>query len=91
MKIVIGTALVAATLFSAVPGASAQGNNAFCLQRGSRMDCTYQSMAQCDQAKKGVSTEGTCVANPQTTGSGAGSPGRMAPGGGMQQPGGAAR
>lgn len=74
MKIVIGTALFAATMLSAIPGASAQGDGAFCLQKGSRqMECTYQTMAQCEQARTGVSAQGTCIANPRTTGSGAGS------------------
>jgi hypothetical protein len=87
MKTIIGiSALTAAAIFATIPGASAQGNAAVCLQnaQSGAMDCKYQTMAQCEQAKKGASSTGNCINNPQTTGSGA-------RGGGMMQPQGSQR
>ena len=69
--IILTAALSAFGLGSSV--ASAAGTAKFCLKGpGTEMNCTYETMASCDKAKK--STE-TCVANPSsTTGSAATSP-----------------
>jgi hypothetical protein len=73
MKTLIVSSTLLATLLLAAPGAVAQDRGAFCL-RGSdsgNLNCAYDTMAQCQQAMKGTSTE-SCVTNPnRTTGSGA--------------------
>jgi hypothetical protein len=49
--------------------ASASDTGKYCLKgAGSTIECTYETMASCDKAKKGTET---CIANPEgTTGSG---------------------
>ena len=86
-------AITAFTFGSAVAQqapAGAQGqrqgqNQAFCLQGtdGSK-NCGFQTMAQCNAAKKGQATNSTCVRNTATTGSGAVSPNPSQPKTGMQ-------
>ena len=59
-------------------------NQAFCLQGpGGAKNCGFQTMAQCDAARKGA-TNSTCVRNTATTGSGAVSPNPSQPTTGMQ-------
>jgi hypothetical protein len=72
MRALIVSSAVAAALFGA-PVASAQTGN-FCLKSTSgATNCIYQTMAQCEQAKKG--NEESCVTRTETTGAGAaGSP-----------------
>jgi len=72
---IAGFAMGSAIAQQAPKGAQGQPqgqNQAFCLQGtdGSK-NCGYATMAQCESAKKGQSTNSTCVQNSQTTGSGA--------------------
>jgi hypothetical protein len=61
--IILAAALSAAGL--AISGASAAGTAKFCLKGpGSEINCTYDTMAACDKAKKGTDT---CVVNPSST------------------------
>lgn len=61
--IILAAALSAASL--AITSASATGTAKFCLKGpGTAMNCTYETMASCDKAKKGTET---CVANPSST------------------------
>ena len=58
--------LMIAGVLAMVAGSSAfaQGSykhHSFCLQSGSSMECAYDSMAQCLQAKKG--NKDTCAPN----------------------------
>jgi hypothetical protein len=76
MRTLIASSAIIAALFAAAPGASAQESGAFCL-RGSdsgQLNCSYNTMAQCQAALRGASSE-NCVNNPRTTGSGAGAGG----------------
>jgi ABC-type sugar transport system substrate-binding protein len=83
--------LTAALLAASVLGASAQqapigaqgqpqGQNfAFCMNTGGgSTNCGFATMAQCEEAKKGVSAA-TCTQNPQTGQSPASSPGTNTP------------
>jgi hypothetical protein len=73
--ILASSALVAALLFAAAPGAVAQQSGAFCL-KGSESggdNCSFATEAQCKAAMKGASTTESCTPNTnRTTGSGAG-------------------
>src|SRR4051812_9333882 len=73
--ILASSALVAALLFAAAPGAVAQQSGAFCL-KGSDSgadNCSFATEAQCKAAMKGASTTESCSPNTdRTTGSGAG-------------------
>jgi hypothetical protein len=84
MKTLIASSTLLATLLLTAPGAVAQDRGAFCL-RGSdsgNLNCAYDTLAQCQQAMKGTSTE-SCVPNPnRTSGSGAGATGSDAAGSG---------
>src|SRR3954453_22907205 len=94
--ILASSALVAALLFAAAPGAVAQQSGAFCL-KGSDSggdNCSFATEAQCKAAMKGASTTESCTPNTnRTTGSGAGggaaksgsNPVGAAATGGMQQ------
>jgi hypothetical protein len=72
MKAMIGAATaVALGLLAAVPTASAQQSAQFCLRETSgALNCSYQTMAQCQSASNRGG--GLCVENPSfgTTGSG---------------------
>lgn len=72
---IAGFAVTSAIAQQAPQGAQGQRqgqNAAFCLQGsdGSK-NCGFNTMAQCDAAKKGQASGSTCVPNTQTTGSGA--------------------
>jgi len=69
MRHILALAAILSAFALAAPAASAAGSGKFCLKGpGSTMNCTYQTMAACTQAKKGTQT---CVSNPaSTTGSG---------------------
>jgi hypothetical protein len=72
--ILASSALVAALLFAAAPGAVAQQSGAFCL-KGSDSggdNCSFATEAQCKAAMKGTSTESCAPNTNRTTGSGAG-------------------
>jgi Protein of unknown function (DUF3551) len=73
MRQIIALAAVLSAFALAAPAASAAGSGKFCLKGpGSTMQCSYQTMASCEKAKKGTQT---CAANPaSTTGSGSMSP-----------------
>jgi hypothetical protein len=63
-------AIVAAAALTA-PASAQQGSGKFCLKGpGAAMNCGYQTMAACDQAKKGGQS---CIQNSAAT-TGAGSP-----------------
>jgi Protein of unknown function (DUF3551) len=72
MKALILSAAVATTaMLGAVSGSSAQQSGAFCLRSDEgNLNCAYESMAQCEAAKKGVSNTGTCVRNPSSSSGG---------------------
>jgi len=62
IKIIAAGTLLAAALAS--QSALAQGSyqhHTFCLKAGSSQNCAYDSMAQCESAKKGNTD--TCVQN----------------------------
>jgi Protein of unknown function (DUF3551) len=69
MRQIIALAAVLSAFALAAPAASAAGSGKFCLKGpGSAMQCSYQTMASCEKAKKGSQT---CAVNPSsTTGSG---------------------
>ena len=70
-SILLGVALVGAPLQVAYAQREKQ---AFCLQSATgSLNCTYDSLEQCQQVLGGRSATGTCVANParsETTGAG---------------------
>jgi hypothetical protein len=70
-SILLGVALVGAPLQVAYAQREKQ---AFCLQSATgSLNCTYDSLEQCQQVLGGRSTSGTCIANParsETTGAG---------------------
>ena len=68
MKIFAMSVALAACSFGGVSGASAQQDQAFCLQSGEgKLECHFETMAQCQDAlKKGPTRSGTCVPNPKT-------------------------
>jgi len=91
MRKIIALAAVlsaAALAGSAANAANAAGSGKFCLNGpGSQSQCSYQTMASCEKAKKGTQT---CAANSAaTTGSGSsgsmGSPTGPAGGNSMQK------
>lgn len=64
MRHIIALAAIVSAFALAGP-ASAAGTAKFCLKGpGSTINCSYQTMASCDKAKKGTET---CVANPSST------------------------
>jgi Protein of unknown function (DUF3551) len=69
MRHVIALAAILPVFALAASAASAADNGKYCLKGpGTTMNCTYQTMASCDKAKKGTET---CIDNPaNTTGSG---------------------
>ena len=72
--LILSTGLLGAALI-AVPQASAQiGGQAYCLQGTTgALNCSYDSLDQCQQALGGRSLAGGCVSNPaqlSTTGRG---------------------
>jgi hypothetical protein len=72
--LIVSSAIVAAALLAATPGAFAQANNkAFCLQNGGAKNCIYDTMAACEQAKKGQQ-QASCVPNAESTGRGSPAP-----------------
>jgi hypothetical protein len=70
MRALLASTAVAAALIASASGASAQQRGAYCLRGGDSgaLDCSYNTMAQCEEAKKGANTTGTCVANDEHTG-----------------------
>jgi len=70
-SILLGIALVGAPLQVAYAQREKQ---AFCLQSATgSLNCTYDSLEQCQQILGGRSASGTCIANParsETTGAG---------------------
>jgi Protein of unknown function (DUF3551) len=71
MRYMIALAAILSAFAMAAPAASATGTSKYCLKGpGATMNCTYQTIASCNSAKKGTES---CVANPaSTTGSGSG-------------------
>lgn len=71
MRQILALAAILSAFALAAPAASAAGSAKFCLKGpGSVSNCTFQTMAACEKAKKGTQT---CAANPaSTTGSGMG-------------------
>jgi hypothetical protein len=69
MRYVIALAAILPAFAFAASAASAAETGKYCLKGpGTKIECTYETMASCDKAKKGSET---CVANPaSTTGSG---------------------
>jgi hypothetical protein len=84
MRILIASSALAALMLAAPLTASAQvsGSAPFCLKKAETQatNCAYQTMAQCEEAKKGTTMD-QCVPRSATTGEGPGT-GR-APAGGM--------
>jgi hypothetical protein len=79
MRTLIAASAFAAILLGAPVNASAQisGSGSYCLKSASgAANCAYQSMAQCEQAKK---TGDQCVSRSETTGA---APSGAAPQGG---------
>ncbi len=74
MRKIIALAAVLSALALAGPAANAAGSGKFCLNGpGGQSQCSYQTMASCEKAKKGTQT---CAANSAAT-TGAGSSGSM--------------
>ena len=77
MRALLASSAIVAAFLASAPAAVAQQNAAFCM-RGSEsgaLNCAYDTMAQCEQAKPGAAIDSTCIANPGrsgTTGSGQG-------------------
>jgi hypothetical protein len=63
MRVIAMAALFAATLAgsSAMAQPGSYTHHKFCLKTGSSQDCAYQTMAQCEAAKRGNAD--SCVAN----------------------------
>src|SRR5205823_12451684 len=78
-SLIVSSALAAGVVLLSAPTVLAQQNAAFCL-RGSdsgALDCSFNTMAQCQETMKGASNTGMCIPNPSrpgTTGSGAAAP-----------------
>ena len=74
MKAMIGTATAFALgLLAGIPAASAQQSSQFCLRETpGTLNCSYQTMAQCQAASN--RGDGLCIENPSfgTTGAGGG-------------------
>jgi hypothetical protein len=73
--LIASSALAVAALLAATPGALAQsGKKAFCLQSaGGAKSCIYDTMAACEQAKRGQA-QASCVRSDESTGSGSPAP-----------------
>jgi hypothetical protein len=89
MRALIASSALVAALLASAPAALAQQSAAFCM-RGSEsggLNCSYDTMAQCQQSLPGASTTGTCIRNPRlgTTGSGSNSPSGDSPSGSSGQ------
>lgn len=69
MRQILALAAILSAFALAAPAASAAGSGKYCLKGpGSKVTCSYQTLASCNGAKKGMQT---CEANPSsTTGSG---------------------
>jgi Protein of unknown function (DUF3551) len=66
MRVIMIAAVLAAGAFTG-SNAFAQGDHvhhAFCLKTGSGQECAYDSMAQCEAAKRGSAD--SCMANSPT-------------------------
>ena len=66
MRVIMFAAVIAAGAFTSA-SAFAQGDHvhhAFCLKTGSGQECAYDSMAQCDAAKRGSAD--SCMPNSPT-------------------------
>ena len=66
MKTFLTAAVVAtAAILGSHSGAQAQQNAPYCSRTDEgNMNCSYQTMEQCQASLKGASTTGTCVRNP---------------------------
>jgi hypothetical protein len=83
MKALLASSALALAMFAA-PSAMAQQDAPFCLQGSDSgvLNCAYQTMAQCEAAKRGTSNTETCMQNPRgTVGSGGTSGSGMGSGG----------
>jgi hypothetical protein len=62
IRLIAASTLLAASLAGSQAFAqSTYTHHTFCLQKGSSMECAYDSMAQCEAAKSGGT--GTCSQN----------------------------
>jgi hypothetical protein len=79
--LILSSGLLAAALMAAPQIAAAQSSGkAFCLQSPTgALNCSYDTLAQCQQVQGGRSVGGGCIANP-------GRSGTTGAGGGMNQP-----
>jgi len=89
MRALIASSAVVAALLASASTTTAQQNAPFCM-RGSEsggLNCSYDTLAQCEQSLPGASTTGTCIRNPRlgTTGSGSNSPSGNSPSGSSGQ------
>ena len=61
MRAIMIAAVLAAGTFSGTAAFAQHVHHAFCLKTGSGQECAYDSMAQCEKAKRGGAD--TCMAN----------------------------
>jgi uncharacterized protein DUF3551 len=61
MRVIMTAAFLAATLVSSAFAQSGYVHHQFCLKAGSNQDCAYDSMAQCEAAKRGATD--FCIQN----------------------------
>jgi Protein of unknown function (DUF3551) len=69
MKILGPLSILTATILWSAFAANAQQDQPFCLRHGEgKLDCHFETMAQCQEALKADPTKatGTCVPNPKT-------------------------
>jgi hypothetical protein len=68
MKTLIAASSIATAMLWSTFAANAQQDQPFCLRDGEgKLDCHFETMAQCEDAlKKGPTRVGTCVPNPKT-------------------------
>jgi hypothetical protein len=62
MRAIIIATFVAAAFAGSNAWAQSGANHAYCLQRGSSQECTFDSMAQCEATRSGE-TSGFCQQN----------------------------
>jgi len=89
MRALIASSAIVAAFLASAPAALAQQNAPFCM-RGSEsggLNCSYDTMAQCQQSLPGADNTGTCIRNPRlgTSGSGSNSPSGNFPSGSSGQ------
>ena len=68
MKALLILSAVAAVTFGSPTGATAQQDQAFCLQEDDgKLSCHFETLAQCQEALKGSPIKsGKCIPNPKT-------------------------